>query len=148
MNHQHQSHHSQHTYQGTYQRRQQPQQDRQQSGNPVERRREFLWRERVKLEMQVQALTVRAEALEQQWQVLQDHRASLQQQRPKLAVQIVLSGLARTRNLPAERLFQYRRERLMQEEERLQQAMIWCQSDLNALQAQIEVIRLELSLLC
>jgi hypothetical protein len=128
--------------------RQQSQQDRQQSGNPVERRREFLWRERVRLEMQVQALMLRAEGLEQQWQVLQYHKASLQQQKPVLAVQIVLSGLAGTRYLPAERLFQYRRERLMQEEERLQQAMIWCQSDLNALQAQIEVIRLELSLLC
>jgi retron-type reverse transcriptase len=41
-----------------------------------------------------------------------------------------------------------RLRRLMQEEERLRQAMIWCQDDLNALQAQIEVIRLELSLLC
>ncbi len=114
----------------------------------MERRREFLWRERVKLEMQVQAHMLRAEALEQQWQALQYHKASLQQQKPILAVQIVLSGLAGTRYLPAERLFQYRRERLMQEEERLQQAMIWCNNDLNALQAQIEVIRLELSLLC
>jgi hypothetical protein len=79
--------------------------------------------------------------------VLQHRKASLQQQKPKLAVQILLSGLAGTRYLPAERLFQYERERLMQEEERLQQAMIWCQSDLAALQAQIEVIRLELSFL-
>src|SRR6266851_8371731 len=37
----------------------------------------------------------------------------------ELAAQIVLSGLARTRYLPVERLFHYERERLIQEEERL-----------------------------
>jgi seryl-tRNA synthetase len=146
MNNQQQSHHYQHKYQRTYQRQQQPQ-GRQQSGNPLERRREFLWRERVKLEMQAQALTERAESIEQEWRALQHRKASLQQQKPKLAVQILLSGLAGTRYLPAERLYHYERERLMQEEERLQQAMIWCQNDLAALQAQIEVIRLELSFL-
>ena len=79
--------------------------------------------------------------------MLQNRKAQVQQQRPKLAVQIVLSGLAGMRSLPAERLFQYERERLVQEEERLQQAKIRCQSDLVALQAQIEVIQLELSFL-
>ena len=146
MNNPQQSHHYQHKYQRTSQRQQQPQ-GRQQSGNPLERRREFLWRERVQLEMQAQALTERAEGLEQEWRVLQHRKASLQQQRPKLVVQILLSGLTGTRYLPSERLFHYERERLMQEEERLQQAMIWCQSDLTALRAQIEVIRLELSFL-
>ena len=71
----------------------------------------------------------------------------MQQHKPKLAAQIMLSGLAGMRYLPAERLFQYERERLMQEEMRLQQALIRCQSDLTALQAQIEVIHLELSFL-
>ncbi len=119
-------------------------QNRQQSGNPQEQRREFLWRERVKLELQVQALIARAESLDQAWRVLQQRKASMQQHKPKLAAQIVLSGLARTRHLPAERLFHYERERLMQEEERLRQGMIFCQGDLAALQAQIEVIHLEL----
>ena len=146
MNNQQQFHRHQHKYQGNYQRQQQPQ-NRQQSGNPLERRREFLWRERVQLEMQAHALTERAESIEQEWRVLQHRKANLQQQKPKLAVQILLSGLAGMRYLPAERLFHYERERLMQEEERLQQAMLWCQSDLAALQAQIEVIRLELSFL-
>jgi len=129
------------------QQQQQQQQHRQQPGNPQEQRREFLWRERVKLEMQVQALIARAESLEREWCMLQQHKARMQQQKPKLAAQIVLSGLAGMRSLPAERLFQYERERLLQEEVRLQQAMIRCQSDLTALQAQIEVIHLELSFL-
>ena len=136
-----------HRHQQQHQRSDRQHQNYQQSGNPEVRRREFLWRERVKLELQVQALIARAASLEREWQALQQHKTSMQQQRPKLAAQIVLSSLARTRYLPAERLFQYERERLMQEEERLRQAMIFCQGDLAALQAQIEVIHLELSFL-
>ena len=131
-----------------YQRsHQQHYQDRQQFGHPEVQRREFLWRERVKLELQVQALLARAESLEQAWRALQQRKANLQHQKPKLAAQIVLSGLARSRSLPAERLFHYERERIVQEEERLRQAIIFCQGDLAALQAQIEVIQLELSFL-
>ena len=143
MENQQQSHHHSHQHQRSHRQHQ----DRQQSGNPQEQRREFLWRERVKLELQVQALIVRAESLKQAWRVLRQRKASMQRQKPKLAAQIVLSSLARTRYLPAERLFQYERERLLQEEERLQQAMIFCQGDLAALQSQIEVIQLELSFL-
>lgn len=122
-------------------------QDRQLPGHPQEHRREFLWRERVKLEMQVQSLLALLQGLEQEYCVLQHRKASMEQEKPKLAVQIVLSGLTGTRSLSAERLYQYRRERLMQEEERLGQAMIRYQSDLAGLQGQIEVIRLELSFL-
>ena len=122
-------------------------QDREPSGHPEAQRREFLWRERVKLELQVQALLARAESMEQAWRALEQRKASMQHQKPKLAAQIVLSGLARTRSLPAERLFHYERERILQEEERLRQAIIFCRGDLAALQAQIEVIQLELSFL-
>ena len=79
--------------------------------------------------------------------MLQHRKACMEQERPKLVAQIVLSGLAGTRSLSAERLYQYRRERLMQEEERLGQAMIRYQHDLAGLQGQIEVILLELSFL-
>ena len=146
MTDQHQSHpnrgHHQHDQPGH-----QSHQDRRQFGHPEVQRREFLWRERVKLELQVQALLARAESLEQAWRALQQRKANLQHQKPKLAAQIVLSGLARSRSLPAERLFHYERERVLQEEERLRQAIIFCQGDLAALQAQIEVIQLELSFL-
>jgi hypothetical protein len=146
MTDQQQSHRDQRHHQHD-QRSHQPHQDRRQSGHPEVQRREFLWRERVKLELQVQALLARAESLDLAWYALQQRKANLQHQKPKLAAQIVLSGLARTRSLPAERLFHYERERILQEEERLRQAIIFCQGDLAALQAQIEVIQLELSLL-
>jgi hypothetical protein len=145
MNNQQQSHRQQHQqYQPNDHR---AYQERQRPGNPQEQRREFLWRERVKLEMQAQALLALLQGLEQEWCVLQHRKASMEQEKPKLAAQIVLSGLTGTRSLPTERLFQYRRERLIQEEERLGQAMFRYQSDLAGLQGQIEVIRLELSFL-
>ncbi len=137
--HQHHQHHEPNTHRETL--------DRQRPGNPQEHRREFLWRERVKLEMQVQALLALLQGLEQEYCVLQHRKASIEQEKPKLAAQIVLSGLAGTRYLSAERLFQYRRERLIQEEERLGQAMIRYQNNLAGLQGQIEVIHLELSFL-
>lgn len=126
---------------------QQHYQDRQHSGHPEVQRREFLWRERVKLELQVQALLGRAESLEQAWRALQQRKADIQHQKPKLAAQIVFADLARSRSLPAERLFHYERERIVQEEERLRQAILFCQGDLAALQAQIQIIQLELSFL-
>ena len=103
--------------------------------------------ERVKLEMQVQALLALLQSLEQEYWLLQQRKACVEQEKPKLVAQIVLSGLAGTRSLSAERLYQYRRERLMQEEERLGQAMIRYQHDLAGLHGQIEVILLELSFL-
>ena len=146
MTDQQQSHRDQRHHQHD-QRSHQQYQDRRQSGHPEVQRREFLWRERVKLELQVQSLLARAESLDQMWCALQQRKANMQHQKPKLAAQIVLSGLARTRSLPAERLFHYERERILQEEERLRQAIIFCQGDLAALQAQIEIIQLELSFL-
>jgi len=144
MNNQHQSQHPHQHHQSNDHR---AYQDRQRPGNPLEQRREFLWRERVKLEMQVQALLAILQGLEQEWCVFQHRKASMEQEKPKLAAQIVLSGLAGTRSLSTERLYQYRHERLMQEEERLGQAMIRYQNDLAGLHGQIEVILLELSFL-
>jgi hypothetical protein len=126
-----------------YQTRSQHQQPR----NPQEQRREFLWRERVKLEMQVQALIARANSLAQEWHLLQNKKVGLAQQKPQIAAQILLSGLAGMRNLPSERLFHYQKERFAQEEYRIQQAIICCNNDAAGLQAQISVIDVELSLL-
>jgi hypothetical protein len=97
--------------------------------------------------MQVQALLAFLQGLEQEYCVLQHRKASMEQEKPKLVAQIVLSGLIGTRSLSTERLFQYRRERLMQEEERLGQAMFRYLHALAGLQGQIEVICLELSFL-
>ena len=41
------------------------------NGSSLNQRGEFLWRERVRLELQVQALLARSESLARQWQHLQ-----------------------------------------------------------------------------
>ena len=87
--------------------------DRQRAATLQEHRREFLWRERVKLEMQVHALLALLQGIEQEWSGLEQSRAILEQEKQRVAVQVVLSSLAGSRYLPAERLFQYRRERLV-----------------------------------
>jgi hypothetical protein len=124
------------------------QQRRQSPGDVQQQRREFLWRERVKLELQMHTCIAQMESLQREWQLLATRKAALQQRRSGLSTQILLSGLAGMRQLPAERLFQYERERMQQEELRLQQALLQCQRDLMAVQAQIEVIQIELSFLC
>src|SRR6266516_1432275 len=60
--------------------------DRQRPGNPQEHRREFLWRERVKLEMQVQARLSLLQCLEQEWCALQHRKASVEQEKPELGL--------------------------------------------------------------
>ncbi len=115
--------------------------------NPKEQRREFLWRERVKLELQVQSLLAHVANLYQQWQHLQTRKIALGNQVPKVAGQILLAGLVGIRQLPAERLYAYEKDRIAQEEDRIQQDFIRCNGDAAALQAQISVIDVELSLL-
>ena len=146
MDHQHA--HSHHSQQQKRQPHYQSSSRQQPAGSSYQQqRREFLWRERVKLEMQVQALLAQAACLQREEQVLAQRKAGMQQRKPVLTAQILLSGVAGMRHLPSERLFQYERERLAQEEVRLHQAMMHCQSDLTALHAQIEVLQIELSFL-
>jgi hypothetical protein len=116
-------------------------------GNSQDQRREFLWRERVRLELQVQALLARGESHAKQWQHLQERKAALGNQLPRVVGQVVIAGLVGIRQLPAERMRLYERERIAQEEYRLQQDIIRCQGDAAGLQAQIEVLDFELSLL-
>lgn len=141
------SSHQQYRSQGAMPQEQVPLVHQQAARDAQQRRREYLWRERVRLEMQVQAVFAQVLTLQQEWQQLARRKAALQQRRPELAAQILLSSLVGLRSLPAERQVQYERERVAQEEQRVQQALRHCQSDLTAIQAQIEVLDLERSLL-
>src|SRR6266700_5148158 len=134
----------QHQYQATSQPRES---HRHLNGSSLDQRREFLWRERVRLELQVQALLARGENLARQWQHLQERKAALGNQLPRLASQMVIAGLVGIRQLPSERLHSYEKERIAQEEYRVQQDIIRCNGDAAGLHGQIEVLDFELSLL-
>jgi len=101
----------------------------------------------VRLELQVQALLARGENLARQWQHLQERKAALGNQLPRVASQMVIAGLVGIRQLPSERLHSYEKERIAQEEYRLQQDIMRCNGDAAGLHAQIEVLDFELSLL-
>ncbi len=111
-------------------------------GNPSDQRREFLWRERVRLELQVQATLARGESLARQWQHLQEKKVALGNHLPRVASQMIMAGLVGIRQLPVERLHFYEKERIAQEEYRLQQEIIRCQNDVTGLYTQIEVLDL------
>ena len=134
--------------QNQHQRTSQPHENhRPPPGNPLDQRREFLWRERVRLELQVHALLARGESLSRQWQLLQERKATLENQLPRVAGQMLIAGLVGIRQLPSERLHLYEKERIAQEEYRLQQDIIRCNGDAAGLYTQIEVLDFELSLL-
>jgi hypothetical protein len=116
-------------------------------GNAYDQRREFLWRERVRLELQVQAVLARGEGLARQWQHLEVRKAALGNQLPAMAGQMIIAGLVGIRQLPSERLYFYEKERIAQEEYRLQQDILRCQGEVAGLYTQIEVLDFELSLL-
>jgi hypothetical protein len=142
-------HHHSHNHQSHQSHQRQPhgQNPSAGTGSSNERRREFLWRERVRLELEMQHWIAYATTLFQQWQQVQARKAALGKQVPKLTGQILLSGLAGIRQLPAERLHAYEKERITQEESRIQQEMIRCDGEVAGIEAQIRVIDFELSLL-
>ena len=77
----------------------------------------------------------------------QEKKAALGNQLPRVAGQIIIVGLVGIRQLPAERLHLYEKERITQEEYRLQQEIMRCQGEAAGLYMQIEVLDFELSLL-
>jgi hypothetical protein len=95
----------------------------------------------------VQALIAHGVSLAQQWEHLQERKATLGNQIPKIATQILFASITRLSQLPGERAYHYQRERIAQEEYRIQQEIIRCNNDAVALQSQIAVLDFELSLL-
>jgi len=114
---------------------------------PREQRRAMLWRERMKLEFQVQGLFVRAAILVQAWQTLHGCEAALEREVPKMASRIVLAGLAGIPQHPSAWHYSNEQDRIAQEEQRMQRDMLRCSADIAALQAQITVLEFELALL-
>ncbi len=107
----------------------------------------MLWRERMKLELHVQGLFVRAAILVQAWQTLHGCEAALEREVSKMASRIVLAGLAGIPQLPSAWQQSNEWDRIAQEEQRMQQDMLRCSVDIAVVQAQINVLEFELALL-
>jgi hypothetical protein len=112
-----------------------------------DRRRAILWRERMKLEFQVQGLFVRAATLVQEWQRLHGSKPAVGNEVSKIASHIVLAGFVGIQPHASEWQHSNQRDRIAQEEQRIQQDMLHCSMDIAVLQAQIIRFDFELALL-
>ena len=140
MHHQHGYQNGTSSHQGGASWNARPQQSQQ-------RRRDWLWQERIKCELQVHQLLAREQQLLADLQWIAERRAALQCERPKLALSIVLTGIVGIRQAPGERLYAYTLERLANEEGRIQHDRHWCEAERNRLGNQIATLIIELELL-
>jgi hypothetical protein len=114
---------------------------------PRERSRAVLWRERMKLEFNVQGLFVRAATLVQEWQSLHGSKPAVGNEVSKIASRIVLAGYGRVPSHASERQHSNQQDRIAQEEQRIQQEMLRYSMDIALLQGQIIRFDSELALL-
>ncbi len=108
-------------------------------------RKEFLWRERMKLTLQLQGLQATASVLCRQRQQVQARKTASGKQLPKVVGLLLLSVLLGLRQTPAEWRYQQEKGRIAQEEWRLQQEFVRCNGQIAAVQAQIRRLDAELA---
>ena len=111
---------------------------------PQEQMRAMLWRQRMKLEFEMQGLIVRSASLVQEWQRLRGYKAAVGNEVSQIAGHLVLAGFVRSQQERTSLQHAYERVGIAQEEYRIQQAMLRCSMDIATLKAQI--IRLDFEL--
>jgi hypothetical protein len=114
---------------------------------PQEQRKALLWRQRMKLEFEMQGLLLRTTTLVQEWQRLHGSKEAVGNEVSTLASHIVLAGCIGLQQHPSERQHSYEQDRIAQEEIRIQQAMLHCTMDIATLKALIIRLDVELALL-
>jgi hypothetical protein len=115
--------------------------------NPQEQRRAVLWRQRMKLEFEVQGLFVRTATLVQEWQYLHGSKEAVGNEVSKIASHLVLAGFVGLHQERTANQHSYERDDIAQEEHRIQQDMLRCSMDIATLQAHIIRLDFELALL-
>ena len=115
--------------------------------NPQEQRRAVLWRQRMKLEFEMQGLFVRSATLVQEWQYLHGSKEAVGNEVSKIASHIVLAGFVGLHQERTAWQHSYERDGIAQEEHRIQQDMLRCSMDIATLQAQIIRLDFEIALL-
>ncbi len=109
-------------------------------------RREWLWRKRLELELEVHQLLAQQEQALRELHLIEQRRACVQRQRPQIIAHILLTGLVGMLS-PGERAYHYMLERLAQEERYELGQWNWCQAQRSKLTGQIATINVELALL-
>ena len=137
----HQNNRSSASHQGQYSAP--PSQSRRDPSREWERRREYLWRKQLELELEVRSLLAQQQALQHQWHTLQTRKAQVQRGRPVVA----LSLLVARKTGMLERNYHYAMQRIAQDEQWLIQQGHTLEARKSGIESQLEVVVIELSLL-
>jgi len=111
---------------------------------PQEQRRAVLWRQRMKLEFEMQGLFIYTTTLVQEWQRLHGSKEAVGNEVSTIASHILLAGCVGLQQERTDWQHSYERDAVAQEEHRIQQAMLRCSMHIATLQAHI--IRLDFEL--
>ncbi len=112
--------------------------------NPQEQRKAVLWRQRMKLEFEMQGLFLRSTSLVQEWQYLHGSKEAVGNEVSTIASHILLTGFVGLHQERTAWQHSYERNGIAQEEQRIQCDMVRCSMDIATLQAHI--IRLDFEL--
>ena len=107
----------------------------------------MLWRQRMKLEFEMQGLFVRSATLVQEWQSLHGSKEAVGNEVSKIASHLVLAGFVGLHQEQTTWQHSYDRDDIVQEEHRIQQDMLRCSMDIATLQAHIIRLDFEFALL-
>ena len=116
--------------------------------NNKQSRRDYLWQKRLELELELHYVIAQEQKIQMDLQTSQRRKALLQQQRPRVVAQILLSGFARhPAPTPGERVYHYEMERLTQDEDEILHRISQWQADFSRLNGQIATVKAEIALL-
>ena len=104
----------------------------------------MLWRQRMKLEFEMQGLFLCSATLVQEWQYLHGSKEAVGNEVSTLASHILLAGCVGLQQERTAWQHPYEQDGITQQEHRIQQAMVHCSMDIATLQAHI--IRLDFEL--
>ena len=107
----------------------------------------MLWRQRMKLEFEMQGLFIRTTTLVQEWQRLHGSKEAVGNEVSKIASHLVLAGFVGLHQERTAWQHSYERNAIAQEEHRIQHDMLRCSMDIAFLRGKIIRFDSELALL-
>jgi hypothetical protein len=115
--------------------------------SPQEQRKAFLWRQRMKLEFEMQGHILRTTTLVQEWQRLHGCKEAIGKGVSTLAGHILLIGFVRLQREREPWYHSFEEDELAQQERRIQQDMLHCSMNIATCKAKLIRLDFELALL-
>lgn len=113
-------------------------------GTPQEQSKAVLWRQRMKLEFELQGHIIRTTTLVQEWQRLHGRKEAIGNEMSKIAGQLLLAGFVGLQQQQSPWHHSCEQDEFAQKESHIQQDMLRCSMDIATCKAKI--IRLDYAL--